>query len=177
MAAALGRDFAVVAEGLGGRTTVFDDPIDGAHLNGLSYLRPCLASHKPLDLVIIMLGTNDLKHRFGVLADDIARAAGRLVERVQSSDAGLQSCAPEVLLVAPAPILEVGDTGVRFSGGAQKSQQLGIQYAKVATDLGCHFLDAGKHIRSSGLDGIHLDLDAHQTLGHGLAGRVFQILG
>lgn len=177
MAAALGNNFDIVAEGLGGRTTLFDDPIDGAHLNGLTYLTPCLASHKPLDLVIIMLGTNDLKYRFGVLPDDIARAAGRLAEQVQNSDAGPQNGAPDVLLVAPAPILEVGDTGIRFSGGQQKSQRLGDTYARVAKELGCHFLNAGDHIRSSRLDGIHLDLDDHRTLGRVMANRVLAVLG
>jgi lysophospholipase L1-like esterase len=176
MAAILGEGFDVVAEGLGGRTTVFDDPIDGAHLNGLTYLTPCLASHKPIDLVIIMLGTNDLKHRFGVLPDDIARAAGRLVERVRGSDAGPQGAAPAVLLVAPAPILEVGAVGIRFTGGQKKSKLFSATYAAVASERGCHFLDAGDLIVSSQIDGIHLDLDAHLLLGQAIAARVRNIM-
>ncbi|MCP8689459.1 SGNH/GDSL hydrolase family protein [Marinobacterium sedimentorum] len=176
MEAVLGEGFRVLVEGLGGRTTVHDDPIDGAHLNGLNYLTPCLASQKPVDLVVIMLGTNDLKHRFSVLADDIARAAGRLVERVQGSDAGPQGAAPAVLLVAPAPILEVGAVGTRFTGGRIKSQLFSTTYAAVADELGCHFLDAGNHIVSSQIDGIHLDLDAHLELGKVIAKHVREIL-
>lgn len=176
MEAALGEGFRILVEGLGGRTTVHNDPIDGAHLNGLTYLTPCLASQKPVDLVVIMLGTNDLKHRFGVLPDDIARAAGRLVERVQCSDAGSQGTAPDVLLVAPAPILEVGAVGIRFTGGQTKSRRFSATYATVADELGCHFLNAGDHIVSSQIDGIHLDVDAHLELGNVIAGRVREIL-
>jgi lysophospholipase L1-like esterase len=67
----LGDDYEVISEGLPGRTTVWTDPIEG-HMSGKDYLIPCLHSHKPIDLVIILLGTNDLKHRFGVTAFDIA---------------------------------------------------------------------------------------------------------
>jgi len=176
METALGEGFQILVEGLGGRTTVHDDPIEGAHLNGLTYLIPCLASQKPVDLVVIMLGTNDLKHRFSVLADDIARAAGKLVQQVQQSDAGPQGSAPDVLLVAPAPILEVGAVGIRFSGGQKKSQLFSATYASVADELGCHFLNAGDHIVSSQIDGIHLDVDAHLHLGQAIAGRVREIM-
>ncbi|ANG65357.1 hydrolase [Marinobacterium aestuarii] len=176
MATELGAGWRVLVEGLGGRTTLFNDPIDGAHLNGLNYLTPCLASQKPIDLVIIMLGTNDLKHRFGVLPDDIARAAGKLVQQVQQSDAGLQDSAPAVLLIAPPPIREVGATGTRFSGGQHKSQQFKTTYARVAAELQCHFLDAGRHIEISPVDGIHLDLEAHRTLGAVVAGQVRNLL-
>jgi lysophospholipase L1-like esterase len=176
MEAVLGDGFRVLVEGLGGRTTVHNDPIDGAHLNGLTYLTPCLASQKPIGLVVIMLGTNDLKHRFGVLADDIARAAGKLVQHVQQSDAGPQGRAPAVLLVAPAPILEVGAVGIRFTGGQAKSQLFGATYASAADELGCHFLNAGDHIVSSQVDGIHLDVEAHLELGNVIAKHVREIL-
>ncbi len=73
----LGSDYHVIEEGLGGRTTVWDDPIMESR-NGRDYLLPCLWSHKPLDLVIIMLGTNDLKDRFSLTPFDIAAGAGAL---------------------------------------------------------------------------------------------------
>ena len=59
----LGPEFTVIEEGCNGRTTVFDDPLEGWK-NGLDYLKPCLNSHKPIDLVILMLGSNDLKDIF-----------------------------------------------------------------------------------------------------------------
>ena len=77
LARELGPEYQVIAEGLNGRTTVWPDPVEGEHKNGKAYLLPCLESHHPLDLVVLMLGTNDLKHRFGLSAWDIARAAGR----------------------------------------------------------------------------------------------------
>ena len=83
----LGADYRVIEEGLNGRTTVWDDPIEG-YKNGREYLIPCLESQKPLDLVIIMLGTNDLKLRFSLPAYDIAEGAGVLVEIAQKSQAG-----------------------------------------------------------------------------------------
>jgi lysophospholipase L1-like esterase len=75
----LGSEYYVIEEGLNGRTTVLDDPIEGTHKNGLKYLIPCLESHAPIDLVLIMLGTNDFKTRFSVSAFDIALSAGALV--------------------------------------------------------------------------------------------------
>ena len=109
MANALGNEYEIVEEGMNGRTTVWDDPVDGL-MSGLKYLEPCLLSHKPLDLVIVMLGTNDLKDRFCVSAYEIAKSAGRLVKMIQASDAGLKGLAPEVLLIAPPPIV-MGENG------------------------------------------------------------------
>ena len=96
----LGSDYTVVEEGHNGRTTVWDDPVEN-RMAGITYLWPCLESQSPLDLVIIMLGTNDLKPRFGVQAHDIAQSAGRLVDMVQKSSFGPDNKAPKVLLVSP----------------------------------------------------------------------------
>jgi len=74
----LGADFEVIAEGLNGRTTVHDDPIE-PYRNGADALPPCLMSHAPVDLLILSLGCNDLKKRFSVSAFDIAEGAGRLI--------------------------------------------------------------------------------------------------
>lgn len=75
----LGSEFRVIEEGLNGRTTRWDDPIETDH-NGLTYLRPCAESHQPLDLIIVMLGTNDLKQRFNLSASDIAQSAAGVAE-------------------------------------------------------------------------------------------------
>ncbi|MEM7461801.1 MAG: hydrolase, partial [Pseudomonadota bacterium] len=76
----LGSGWRVVEEGLPGRTTVHDDPIEGRHKNGLSALPMVLESHRPIDMLVIMLGTNDLKTRFSLTAGDIACSEGKLVE-------------------------------------------------------------------------------------------------
>lgn len=170
----LGADWWVVEEGLPGRTTVLDDPIEGIHKNGLTYLVPCLESHRPVDIVTIALGTNDLKARFGMPASDIAAGAGLLVNAVAKTlDAFGQSA--KVLLIAPPPILEIGSLADMFAGGAAKSQAFAAHYKAVAANLGAGFLDAGSVIASSKIDGIHFDLDAHQKLGEAMAAAVLQL--
>ena len=82
LAGLLSPDYQVIEEGLNGRTTVWNDPIEG-YKNGRDYLIPCLETHRPIDLVILMLGTNDLKMRFSVSAFDIANSAGVLVDIIQ----------------------------------------------------------------------------------------------
>ena len=79
----LGNGYRVIEEGCNGRTTIYDDPIDGWK-NGLNYFKPCLHSHKPVDIVVMMLGTNDLKSVFGLSAQQIAEGAGVLVNTIQT---------------------------------------------------------------------------------------------
>ena len=171
----LGDGYAVVEEGLNGRTTVFDDPIE-PYRNGRDYLVPCLLTHQPVDLVVLMLGTNDLKHRFGVGSGDIAAGAGRLVQLIARSQAGVDGRAPQVLLVAPPPLGRLTLLADEFDGATPKSQRLAASYAQVAADLGCAFLDAGSIIRSSDVDGVHLDGEEHEKLGMAVAARVRELL-
>jgi len=168
MRSILGDECEIVEEGMNGRTTVWDDPVDGL-MSGLSYLKPCLLSHKPLDKVIVMLGTNDLKDRFNVSAYEIAKSAGRLVQMIQSSDAGPQGAAPEVLLIAPPPIV-MGENGLDTRlHGLEKSQQFARQFADIANELGCDFANAGEFIESSPVDGIHFSAEAQRQLGRSIA--------
>jgi lysophospholipase L1-like esterase len=162
----------VIEEGLPGRTTVHDDPIEGAHRNGLAVLPAVLESHRPIDAVIVMLGTNDLKQRFSVSALDIALSLEKLVLAVRASACGPDGAAPGVILVAPPPILEVHDLGVMFAGGAAKSLDLGPRIAAVARGLGVPFIDAGALIGVSEVDGIHYDEPAMAALAQAFAGAV-----
>jgi len=168
----LGPDWQVVEEGHPSRTTVFDDPVEGVHKNGLRALPVSLESHMPIDLVIIMLGTNDLKHRFGVNPSDIADSIEVLVKTVQRSETGQGGAAPAAMVVAPPPILEVGWLGELFLGGGAKSRQLGARFADAAARCGVPFVDAGLLVESSAVDGIHLDEDAHRVLAAALADRI-----
>jgi lysophospholipase L1-like esterase len=172
----LGASFHVIEEGLNGRTTVWDDPIE-EHKNGKRYLAPCLTSHKPLDLVTIMLGTNDLKMRFSLPASDIARGAAVLVDMVQRSDAGRDGGAPQVLLMAPPPLARLSEFAEMFEGGDAKSRRFGEYYRQQAEELGCAFLDAGTVISTSDLDGVHFELSEHRKLGQAVAASVQQLLG
>jgi lysophospholipase L1-like esterase len=171
----LGDGYVVIEEGLCGRTTVWDDPIED-YRNGKEYLIPCLRSHKPIDLVVIMLGTNDLKARFPMPACDIAAGAGVLVDIVAKSETGPSNGAPEVLLVAPPPIAELSGFAEMFEGGSVKSTMLSRHFRLVAEERGCALLDAAEVIASSELDGIHLDLAEHRKLGIAIASRVKQML-
>jgi lysophospholipase L1-like esterase len=171
MREALGADWWVVEEGLPGRTTVLDDPIEGIYKNGLTYLTPCLESHRPVGIVTIALGTNDLKTRFGMPAGDIAAGAGILVDTVAKALAAFGQSA-KVLLIAPPPILEVGCLADMFAGGAAKSRAFADHYKAAANRLGAGFLDAGSVIASSQVDGIHFDLPEHRKLGRAVADAV-----
>lgn len=162
----------VIAEGHPGRTTVHDDPVEGAHRNGLTVLPALLESHKPLDLVVIMLGTNDLKERFSVNAGDIAHSLERLARVVKASDCGPEGRGPDVLLVAPPPIIEVGCLRGMFAGGAAKSVALAAEVQAAAKRAGVGFLDAGKVVAVSPIDGIHYDAAANPALAGAIAAAI-----
>lgn len=172
MAADLGNDWHVIEEGHPGRTTVHDDPIEGAHRNGLTVLPSMMESHKPIDVVILMLGTNDLKGRFSVNPTDIALSLERLIAVIRSFAAGPNGGNPDILLVAPPPIVEVGCLAEMFEGGAAKSHGLAKAIAAAAKRANVSFLDAGAHIDVSPIDGIHYDPSAHNTLALALARAV-----
>ncbi|MGA7902106.1 MAG: SGNH/GDSL hydrolase family protein [Terrimicrobiaceae bacterium] len=170
----LGTDYEIIEEGLNGRTTVWDDPIEGSK-NGKEHLIPILMSHKPIDLVAIMLGTNDLKRRFGVGAFDIAAGAGVLVEIVQKSDCGPTGRAPNVLLMAPPPVARLSEFAEMFEGAREKSRQFGRHYRRVAGERNCAFFDAGEVITSSDRDGIHFEIEEHRKLGLAVAAQIREL--
>jgi lysophospholipase L1-like esterase len=166
--------YEIIEEGLSGRTTVWDDPIEG-YKNGKKYLIPCLETHHPLDLVILMLGTNDLKKRFSLSAYDIAEGAKVLVGIVQNSKAGANGQAPQVLLLAPPPTTTLTDYAEMFEGAEDKSQKFSSFYARIAAALECDFLDTATVIVSSPLDGIHFEAGEHYKLGRTVAGKVKEL--
>lgn len=177
MLSRLGANMLLHEEGLNGRTTCVDDPLEGQSRNGERYLPIALATHMPIDIVVIMLGTNDLKARLSMPAGDIADGAGKLVDLVKRSTAGPDGHAPAVLLVAPAPMGKLTWLAEMFTGAADKAARFANEYARVATALDVPFLDAGSVIGSSDADGIHLDLNAHRALGEAIAAKVAAILG
>lgn len=173
----LGQGWHVIEEGHPGRTLVHDDPIEGAHKNGMRILPALLETHCPLDLVVVMLGTNDLKARFGVPASDIALSCERLIAEILKSEAGPGQRAPAILLVAPAPIREDGFLGGMFAGGSAKSRLLSAGLAEIATRNGTGFFDAGTVAEVDPLDGIHLTSRSHERLGHAIADAVREMFG
>jgi lysophospholipase L1-like esterase len=174
--AALGGDFTVIEEGLNGRTTVWNDPIEG-YKNGHDYLVPCLETHRPLDLVVLMLGTNDLKRRFSLSAYDIAQGVAVLLRAISYSKAGRDGHAPRVLLLAPPPVAKLTGFGEMFEGSEAKSLLLGQHYRAVAVEYNVAFLDTSTVIRSSDLDGIHFEAEEHTKLGRAVAHEVLALVG
>ncbi|CDX33691.1 conserved hypothetical protein [Mesorhizobium sp. ORS 3359] len=173
MARELGAGWHVIEEGLSGRTTVRDDPIEGAHKNGRTYLRPCLQSHAVLDLVIIMLGTNDLKARFNQPASEVAMAMGCLVYDIKELKPGPRGSVPEIMIVSPPPMLDdIKEWRSIFAGAPAKSRQLALEFEIIADSLEVHFFDAGSVVSCDPLDGFHINGQAHASLGRALAREV-----
>ncbi len=172
MAGDLGAGWEVIAEGLPGRTSVFDDPIEGAHMNGLPVLPALLATHQPLDLVIVMLGTNDSKARFSASAFDIAQGVKRLAATILASDTGPDQRAPKVLLACPAPVVEQGVLAPVFAGAAEKTADLAACMSDAANRVGAAFVDLGPLIQVDPVDGVHLTAQAQTVVGHAMAGAV-----
>lgn len=174
----LGDEWVIVEEGCGGRTTVWDDPLE-MHKNGRTYLLPCLHSHRPLDAVVIALGTNDLKCRFSLTPYDIAAGAGELAKEVLRCEYGHGYPVPKVLLIAPAPLgnnLMKSPIGKLFDENAvKKSCLLAEEYREMAAALGVEFLDAGEYA-VTGEDEVHYDEASHIRLAKAAADRLREML-
>ena len=162
----LGSGFKVLVDGLNGRTTVWDDPIR-EYRCGKYQIIPSMDAAAPIDLLIIFVGSNDLKVRFSVSAQDIASGAALLVRKALAQGEVFTDGKPKVILVAPPPLGPVskGLFKEMFGGNEEKSKQLGVHYKAVANTLGVDFLDAGTIVKSSDIDGLHLDADQHELLG------------
>ena len=174
----LGDGFEVIEEGLNGRTTVFDDPIEGLYKNGHKYLTPCLESHAPIDLVILMLGTNDLKTKFSVSAFDIAMGVGVLAYTINRSGTGVDGNKPEILILCPPPLGKLTYLeGLFGDEGIKKSRELSKHYKKIANLHGCHFMDTADVIKTSDVDGVHYEPEELEKLGKAVAESVVKILG
>ncbi|MCP3462953.1 SGNH/GDSL hydrolase family protein [Bradyrhizobium sp. CCGUVB23] len=178
MAAKLGPDYEVIEEGLSARTTSLDDPAD-PRLNGSAYLPSALASHLPLDLVIIMLGTNDTKSYFRRTPYEIAVGMSKLAGQVLTSGGGVGTVypAPKVLIVSPPPLADLPDPWFQgmFEGGREKTIELASQYRSLAAFLKVDFFDAGSVISTDGVDGIHFTAKNNADLGAAIAGKVANI--
>jgi lysophospholipase L1-like esterase len=179
MADELGDGYEVVEEALSGRTTTADDPLD-PRLNGASYLPAALASHMPLDLVVLMLGTNDTKAYFHRTPFDIAVGAATLLDQVASSagGAGTTYPAPSVLLVAPPRLGRPPHPWFAqlFAGGEEKTAELARHYRALAAFTGVPFFDAGEVLTTDGVDGVHFTAENNAALGRALAQEVRALL-
>jgi hypothetical protein len=160
----LGEDYLVIPEGLNGRTTVWDDPVKGK-VNGKKYLKPCLESHKPIDLVIIMLGTNDLKKKFNLPPVDIAGGIGVLIDIVKNSGCGPNNSSPEILILIPPEVRKLSNFKEVFGDCHSRSRELPRVYSKISREKGVEYIDIGRWVRFSDADGIHYEVAELKKLG------------
>ena len=163
---ALGEDYLVLEEGLSGRTTVFPDPLHEC-MSGLDAIYSCLMSHEPVDLLIIMLGTNDTKERFGANAACIAIGMERLVTKAAAVPAW-RGGKPNILIISPPHMGEgmyddPGWGGMGL-GCPEKSRGLAKLYAELAQRLGFAFLDAEGVAEFNRKDCMHLTRKGHRQL-------------
>ncbi len=170
----LGNGYLVREEGLSGRTTVFEDPLFEG-LSGISVIHSTLLTHEPVDLLIIMLGTNDVKARFHANAENIAKGMERLVQKAKSAINAWGNGRPNILLIAPPPIGEKYKETFVYnemgSGCVEKSRELAFYYERTAQLTGCSFLDAGTipGIQMHPNDHMHLTAESHRLLAEKLA--------
>ena len=178
LAAGLHGKARVIEEGHNGRTTVFDDPTTGDDRNGARILPVLLSTHQPLDLVIILLGTNDIKFANRCRAFDASMGMGRLVQIIQTFPFQAWAPKPQVLLVAPPALVPTDDEWFNDLWGhaIAESKLFGKHYARVAQEMGVHFFDAGSVAKADKTDGGHLDAENTKAIGTALVPVVKRIL-
>lgn len=169
----------VIPEGLNGRTTVFDDHAAGADRNGARLLPSVLTTHAPIDLVIIMLGSNDMKPFVCGHAVGAKQGMERLVDIVRGHDYPIEQPVPQILLMAPPPLYQAEklDYSAMYDGSIGESRKLSFLYAQLSKETGCAFFDAGTVASTTPLDGVHLDAENTRAIGKGLTSIVAGLLG
>ena len=175
----LGEGWHVTEEGLPGRTAASADPLSRAERNGHATLAAILESHRPLDAVVLMLGTNDLKRRFNLTAADIGRAVERLGRMILDTSwdhaSGPDGGAPRLIVVSPPPLPEDGPFASEEPGAAALSRVASGAIRDAAGRMGAEWLDAGEVTPFSAIDGVHLDEDGHAALARALGDRLSRI--
>lgn len=173
----LGASFEIIEEGLRSRTTDLDD--DDPQFpgrNGLTYLRPCLESHNPLDVVVLWLGTNDLKSKFHRGAEDIAKALEILIEEIKSIAFSNNEQSARILLISPPVVKEeVLKPKSQFAGAGNKSKKLSLLIKNLSEKTGCDFLDLANHVEPGDFDGVHLEVEAHTVVAEKICEEIKKI--
>lgn len=164
----LGNGYYVIEEGLGSRTTDLDYEKKPGR-NGKTYLMPCLASHGPLDIVVIMLGTNDLKIEYLRTAADITDALQGLIADVRQDAEWSNRKSPAIILISPILIEDTAERFTEFYTGYydQRSATISMDLANsiktMSASNDCTFLNAAE-VAKPGEDGIHLHPSSNQPL-------------
>lgn len=173
----LGEGYYVIEEGMGGRTTVWDDPLEPNRC-GMTALPVALQTHKPLDLVILMLGTNDCKSHFHASARVIAQGVENLCNVIERYDYGEGNCVPEILLVSPILIgddMEQCPFASFDETAPEKSRLLAPLYEDISKRRGYRFLDAAQVAAASPVDQLHMDWEGHEALAEAMEKIIVEI--
>jgi lysophospholipase L1-like esterase len=163
----LGDDYEVIEEGLDARTTAFEDPRpDFPNRNGAQLLRIVLDSHKPLEWVILMLGTTDTKEFYNLSPKDITNGLEKNIKLIKSYNFGENSSSPKILIVTP-PVVDEKTVFAShlFKGATEKGMELIMLYKNLSMEYSCSFLDASKILKIDETEGVHLSRESHQRLG------------
>lgn len=181
MQALLGNGYAVIEEGFNGRTCVFDDPVEGGYKSGVQYLPPCLMSHNPLDAVVIMLGSNDTKARFGMTPMTIGQSMMQLVRVAKQYAVNEAGEIAHIIIAAPPRILDnLMQTRHAECFGAQAiavSAGLSRELRRISKLMRCDFFDAVPYAEVSPLDAVHMTEQGHLRLGEAMAQKIRQEIG
>lgn len=176
LAELLGPGWAVAEEGFNGRTCVYDDPVEGGYKSGVNYLPPCLMTHNPLDVVAIMLGTNDTKRRFNLTPMTIGQSMMQLVRACKLYGMDADGNPPHIIIVAPPPILDnLMETRHAECFGEQAiavSRGLGPELLRVSKLLRVDFFDAAPYAEVSKLDAVHMTANGHIRLAEAMAEKI-----
>jgi len=167
----IGDDFEIINEGLSGRTLVAFNS-EYPERTGITHLKAILLTHRPIDLVIVMLGTNDVKDIYNLSAEQISEHLEQTIKLIQEQ--GVQ----KTLVVCPAKVIarEDGTVDARFSKAPEKMEKLPLLFKEVAEKYNCNFLNLQEHITSSKIDGFHLEPEMHRKIGELLAKEISKIL-
>ena len=181
MQALLGNGYAVIEEGFNGRTCVFDDPVEGGYKSGVTYLQPCLMSHNPLDAVVIMLGSNDTKARFGMTPMTIGQSMMQLVRVAKQYAVNEAGETAHIIIAAPPRILDnLMQTRHAECFGAQAiavSAGLSRELRRISKLMRCDFFDAVPYAEVSPLDAVHMTEQGHLRLAEAMAKKIRQEIG
>jgi lysophospholipase L1-like esterase len=171
-----GHRVRVIEDCLNGRRTAWDDPFKPGR-NGLIGLAQRIEIHSPLELVVLMLGTNDFQSMHDNNAWHSSQGILALISAIRTAPIEPSMTVPKILVIAPPAIrIPKGPIAPKFEGGERKCIGLAAAYQKVCEDIGCYFFDAGTVVTSSNIDGVHLDLEQHLALGKAVSNLIESLL-
>jgi len=167
----LGENYEVVEEGLNGRTFVAED-LEAPQKTGITHLKAILKTHLPIDLIIVMLGTNDVKILYNLNAEEIAQHLEETIKLIQVE--GIK----KILVVCPPSIVERSDgkTDERYINRSKITEELPEHFKKVSDKSGCSYINAEEYISSSKIDGFHFDSEMHKKLAEVLSKEIKKII-